>query len=160
MKQILIHYTSETGNTDQIANLLKQHLEKRGFAITMKQIGLEDIVNISELHQFDGILFGTYTYFDGELPFEIEVYYDFLEEIDLTGTVVGVFGSGDTSYALFCHAVDLMKKQFEQTHATVINHTVKVDLYPEDEETLAAIKKLADQFEDALIHSLPVGNPC
>lgn len=49
----------------------------------------------------------SYTYgVDGDLPDEIVDFYEELEEIDLTGKIYGVVGSGDTFYEQFCTAVD------------------------------------------------------
>ena len=53
-------------------------------------------------------LFGTYTYEDGDLPYEVEDFYEEMEGLDLTGKAVGVFGSGDTFYQTFGNAVDTM----------------------------------------------------
>ena len=101
------------------------------------------------LLQYDGILFGTYSYDDGDVPYGVESFHEDLVDINLTGKVVGVFGSGDKSYPSFCGAVDLMKEQFEKAKATVIEHIVKVDGYPEDND-LPSIEQLAAQFKDGL----------
>lgn len=152
MIQVLILYASSTGNTEQIACLLQQNINQKEFNITMKSIEFEEMESDLLTH-YDGILFGTYTYDDGDLPFETEIFCDSLRNIDLKNKVVGVFGSGDTSYISFCEAVDLMKEEFQDSNATVVEHTVKVDLYPDEEEELLSIKKLAGQFQLALADS-------
>ena len=108
MKKILILHTSLTGNTEQIAYMLKTQLDNGEFDITTKDIGYENI-EVGELMDFDGILVGTYTYDDGNLPYEIEDFHDELDDVDLTGKIVGVFGSGDRSYTYFCNAVNLFQ---------------------------------------------------
>lgn len=152
MIQVLILYASSTGNTEQVACLLQQNINQREFNITLKSIEFEEM-ETDWLARYDGILFGTYTYDDGDLPFETEIFCDSLGHIDLKGKVVGVFGSGDTAYTSFCGAVDSMKEEFQRSNATVVDYTVKVDLYPDEEEELLSIKKLADQFQLALTDS-------
>ena len=152
MKQILILYASSTGNTEEIACLLQKYIDAKEFEVTLKNIELGEM-DPDQLLQYDGIFFGPYTYDDGDLPFETEVFFDSLGYIDLKGKVVGVFGSRDTAYFLFCQAVDLMKEEFEHSNAPVIGHTVKVDLYPDENEDLLSIKKLADQFQKVLLDS-------
>ncbi|MBT2569556.1 flavodoxin domain-containing protein [Planococcus sp. ISL-110] len=150
MIHVLILYASSTGNTEEIANLLEQHLDPEVCTVTMENIEM-DRLDPQQLLQYDGILFGTYTYDDGDLPFETELFCDTLRTADLTGKVVGVFGSGDTAYDGFCSAVDLMKVEFKQQNARVIQHSVKVDLSPDEEEELLSIKKLAEEFQQTII---------
>lgn len=44
----------------------------------------------------DICVIATYTYDEGELPFDLEDFYDELPEQDLSGKVYGVVGSGDS----------------------------------------------------------------
>jgi len=69
--------------------------------------------------------------------------------LDLSNKVVGIFGSGDTSYSFFCEAVEIMKDEFALRNAIVLEHTVKVDLYPDLDQDLLAIRKLAYLFQKA-----------
>ena len=149
MKRILILYASSTGNTEEIAFLLNKSLNKEQFEVTLKNLEMEE-TEAKLLLEYDGSLFGTYTYDDGNLPFETEVFSDFLETIDLDGKVIGLFGSGDTSYSHFCQAVEEMKEIFGRTNAFVIGTTVKIDLDPHDDEDFRAIEKLAEEFQHVL----------
>lgn len=151
MIQVLILYASSTGNTEEIADLIEKYLDPTVCETTMENIEMGDM-DPQRLLQYDGILFDTYTYDDGDLPFETDIFCDTLRTVDLTGKVVGVFGSGDTAYDEFCAAVDLMKAEFKQQNARVIQHSVKVDLSP-DEEDLQSIKKLAEEFQDLTTNS-------
>ncbi|MDQ0427217.1 flavodoxin I [Planomicrobium stackebrandtii] len=153
MKKILILYASSTGNTEEIACLMRTYINPKEFEVTRKNIELDNM-DLNFLLNYDGILFGTYTYDDGDLPFETAVFCDSLENVDLSGKVIGVFGSGDAAYSQFCEAVDLMKEKFRHMNATVIDHTVKVDLFPNLLEDLTSIKKLTDQFLKTLSNSI------
>lgn len=150
MKKILILYVSSTGNTEQIAHLLNETLSDKDFDITTLSF---DFTNLDSLNllQYDGILFGTHTYDDGDLPFETEIFLDTLLKLDLSNKVVGIFGSGDTSYSFFCEAVEIMKDEFALRNAIVLEHTVKVDLYPDLDQDLLAIRKLVCLFQKALL---------
>ncbi len=152
MIHVLILYASSTGNTEEIASLLEQHLDPKVYTVSLENIEMGDM-DPQHLLQYDGILFGTYTYDDGDLPFETELFCDTLRTIDLTGKVVGVFGSGDTAYDGFCSAVDLMKVEFRNQNAQVIQHSVKVDLSPDEKEDLQSIEKLAAEFQQTLLNS-------
>src|SRR5574337_317511 len=68
-----------------------------------------------------------------------------LEDLDLTGKVFGVIGSGDTFYDEFCKSVDDFEAAFTKTSATKGADSVKVDLAAED----ADITKL-EAFAEAL----------
>lgn len=149
MKRILILYASSTGNTEEIACLLEESLDREKFEVVLKNLEMEEM-DANELLEYDGILFGTYTYDDGDLPFETEVFSDRLETLDLSGKVIGLFGSGDTAYSLFCQAVDEMKEAFRQTRADIIERTVKIDLDPNEREDFASIQKLAADIQHAL----------
>ena len=59
----------------------------------------------------------TYTYGDGDLPDEIVDFYEDLQEIDLSGKIFGVCGSGDTFYDDFCKSVDDFEAVFTQIGA-------------------------------------------
>lgn len=158
MKRILILYASATGNTEEIAYLLQEAINQKGIEATMKNLQLDEL-DALQLIDYDGILFGTYTYDDGNLPFETEVFSDQLAAIDLRGKVVGIFGSGDTAYYLFCQAVDVMKEKFEETGALVIEHTVKIDLDPSEKEDIASTRKLAEAFQKKLSDIAAIESP-
>lgn len=151
MIQVLILYASSTGNTEEIAKLLEKELDQNVFNITLEALEMGNI-DSHHLLEYDGILFGTYTYDDGDLPFETDIFCDVLRTVNMTGKVVGVFGSGDTAYDQFCSAVDLMKVEFKQQHAETIQHTVKIDLYPDEEEDFQSIKKLATEFQQTALY--------
>ena len=80
------------------------------------------------------IFFGSYTYGDGDLPFELMDFYDEVEDEDLSGKRIGLFGSCDSFYPLYGVALDQFKERFESVGATVIGELVKVDLDPDDKD--------------------------
>ena len=76
----------------------------------------------------------TYTYGDGDLPDEIVDFYEDLQEIDLSGKIFGVCGSGDTFYDDFCKSVDDFEAVFTQIGAKKGADSVKVDLAAEEDD--------------------------
>lgn len=69
-------------------------------------------MDVEELLVYDGIILGFYMWGDGELLFEVEDFYDDLENIDLVGKKVVVFGLGDMVYELFCEVVMIFEECF------------------------------------------------
>jgi len=92
------------------------------------------------------IVFASMTGNDGELPDEIQDFYEDLAGLDLKGKLYGVVGSGDTFYDEFCKAVDDFDRCFAATGAEKGSECVKVDLSAEDED----IEKL-EAFAEELV---------
>lgn len=143
MAEALIIYTSLTGNTEACAEIVSAQLEEHGIDVTMEDVMLSEPEDFLD---YDIVLVGSYTYgVDGVLPDEMEEFHEELAELDLSGKVYGVFGSGDDFYPVFCSAVDDFEEQFEKAGAVKGGTGVKVNLYPEeDDEEL--LKKLADDI--------------
>ncbi|MFD1706475.1 flavodoxin [Siminovitchia sediminis] len=133
MKRILLLYASMTGNTEEMANIAGKYLEEQGIPVTRKCFDADNI-QAEELTEYDGIMFGTYTYDDGDLPWEVEDFYEDLLKIDLTGKRVAVFGSGDSFYPEFGKAVDTMAARFQEVGAVLVDDCVIADLGPDAED--------------------------
>lgn len=143
MAEALIIYTSLTGNTEACAEIVSAQLEEHGIDVTMEDVMLSEP---GDFLDYDIVLVGSYTYgVDGVLPDEMEEFHEELAELDLSGKVYGVFGSGDDFYPVFCSAVDDFEEQFEKAGAVKGGTGVKVNLYPEEEDE-ELLKKLADDI--------------
>lgn len=92
---------------------------------------------------YDGVLFGTYTWGDGDLPYEVEDYYEEMEDVILEGLQVELLGSCDSMYPKYGEALNLMKDQFQKQGAQVVAAPLKIELDPEAEEAQVA-RELAD----------------
>lgn len=141
-----IVYASLTGNTEEIADIVAERLEEKGLEVEIEectQVDADDFLDA------DICVVGSYTYDDVLVPDEIADFYDDLLELDLTGKIYGVVGSGDTFYPCFCQVVDQFDKAFQQTGATKGAESVKVDLAAEEEDIVAL-----EAFADSLIESL------
>ena len=98
-----IVYASMTGNTEEIADIVAKKLEELGHTVDVDEC---TTVDAADFEDADICIVATYTYGDGELPDEIVDFYEDLADLDLSGKIFGVVGSGDTFYDYFCHSVD------------------------------------------------------
>ena len=141
-----IVYASLTGNTEEIADIVAERLEDKGIDVEINectQVDADDFLDA------DICIVGSYTYDDLLVPDEIADFYDDLLELDLTGKLYGVVGSGDTFYPCFCQVVDQFDKVFQSTGAKKGAESVKVDLAAEEDDIVAL-----EAFADSLVQQL------
>lgn len=146
MPTALIIYASFTGTTLGIAEILKDELQQLGIKTELKEC---TEAYADEFLEYDICVVATYTYgSDGDIPEESEDFYYEMEEVDLTGKIFGVLGSGDLIYEKFCPAVDYFDEQFEKSGATRGAEMVKINLQPDDDDK-KDIKAFAKSLSDA-----------
>ncbi|KAF1301360.1 MULTISPECIES: flavodoxin [Enterococcus] len=126
-----IVYASMTGNTEEIADIVAEAMENLAIDVEINECTQ---VDADEFEDADICIVATYTYGDGELPDEIVDFYEDLQELDLSGKIYGVCGSGDTFYDDFCKSIDDFDAVFAKTGATKGAESVKVDLNAEEED--------------------------
>ncbi|EGO2587420.1 flavodoxin [Enterococcus faecalis] len=132
-----IVYASMTGNTEEIADIVAEAFEDLELEVEIDECTQVDAADFEEA---DICVVATYTYGDGDLPDEIVDFYEDLQEIDLSGKIFGVCGSGDTFYDDFCKSVDDFEAVFTQIGAKKGADSVKVDLAAEEDD----IKRLEE----------------
>ena len=88
-----IVYASMTGNTEEIADIVAEAFENMDIEVEINECTQ---VDADEFEEADICVVATYTYDDGDLPDEIVDFYEDLQELDLSGKIYGVCGSGDT----------------------------------------------------------------
>lgn len=133
MGKILMVYASQSGNTEQITDIIAHYLQSGGHDVEVKSFDFDDI-DVDGLQEYDAVLIGTYTWDDGEMPYEVEDFYIDLKDADLTGIITGVYGSADSFYDTFGGAIDLVWNCFTHLGATVIEEKLKIDLTPDAED--------------------------
>lgn len=102
MMKIIVAYHTFSGNTEEVAEILKSCFRQEGFNVTMYRIGSGET---PELHSCDFLLLGTFTWEEGAVPEEVQDYIDF----NYIPSNIAIFGTGDTQFGgevLFCRAVD------------------------------------------------------
>ncbi len=105
--KVVICYLSYSGNTEEIAELLKVQLEADDIDVDMYCIGYGVMPNLFE---YDLVFLGTFTWDKGSTPEEMK---EFAREVEGKPNNVYVFGSGDTQFGgdeLYCRAVDKLAR--------------------------------------------------
>ncbi len=148
--KVLIVYASMTGNTEGIAEELFEIFKEKNCEVVLFECTQTDARAFLDC---DICLIGTYTWGrDGELPDEIVDLYEDMSELDLSGKVYGVFGSGEEFYGNFCKSVDDFDLKFKSVHAVKGAESLKIELEITDSD-----KQKVSDFADDLIqtfHSL------
>ena len=135
-----IGYVSMSGNTEDIANILKESLLSKGVEVEM---GSLDEIEGKSVFDYDCTFIGTYTWGDGDLPYEAEDIYTELDGLDLTGKYAACFGSGDYDYPKFCGAVDVFSKKLEERGCHVFSQQLKVEFAPETDDQVMECQRFA-----------------
>lgn len=144
MNKILIVYASQTGNTELMAESIEAFLEQHNVDVTTKTFDF-DPIDVEELAAYDAVMVGTHTWDDGDLPYEVEDFYEELEDVNIENHLFAVFGSCDSFYETYGGAIDLMAERLEELGATVVAPMLKVDLEP-NKDDIAACEHLAEQL--------------
>ena len=90
MKKIGLIYSFNTVKTKQIAEKIKNNLKD----VTVEEVNAEDITEEKFL-AYDNLILGVPTWFDGELPNYWDEFIPALEDIDLKGKKIAMYGLGD-----------------------------------------------------------------
>lgn len=156
--RIAVVYTSVTGNTKELAEILQDKFqEKRVQAelFTVKEFPLES------LSAYDGLVLGTFTWSNGWsngcIPRVMRKVYRHLERADTGHLATAVFGTGDRFFPDFCAAVDEFRDMlYVQSDLAV---TMKVELRPQSEDIAKCtrfvecmIEKIEGQLPTVLTH--------
>ncbi|GGJ87158.1 flavodoxin [Lentibacillus kapialis] len=144
MAKVLLLYASMTGNTELIAEIVRETVERYGYEVVTKTFEM-DPIDVDELCRYDGLLVGTYSEDDGALPFEVEDFYEDLNDVDITGMAAGVFGSGDSFYATFGGAANALGDRLEKKHARLVPERLIIDLEPDNDDAIRC-QKFAETF--------------
>lgn len=125
-KKIAIVYTSVTGNTKAVADMLNELMPAEQFEVELWKIEEFPFV---ELSRCDALLIGTYTWGSGEIPKEMQTLYEAIENLGRKNLITAVFGTGDSFFAEFCGAVNRFRDML-YVHTTLAA-TLKIELAPE-----------------------------
>ncbi|MCQ6275217.1 flavodoxin [Bacillus sp. V3B] len=132
MSEMIMVFASMTGNTEEMANAIAEGIRQTG-----NDLEINDIIespSASRLEKFDGILLGSYTWGEGDLPDEFLDLYEEMDEINLSGKKAVVFGSGDTAYDQYAGAVDILIEKLKERGAEIVLEGLKVDTSPSPDD--------------------------
>ena len=144
MASVKVVFATITGNNEDVADIIAEALENKGITVDVEEISQVDAFDLEE---FDGVIVWPYTYDEGALPDEGMDFYEDLADVDLSGKVYGVAGSGDTFYGeYFCTAVDDFGTQLAKAGATKGAENVKINLAPDSDEDIEILENFAGEF--------------
>ena len=134
MSKVIIVYTSMTGNTEAMATAVAD-----GVKTVHQDLEMKDGLNImpDELGEYDGIILGSYSWGDGDIPDDFLDFYEEMDGVDLSGKKAAVFGSCDSSFETYGGAVDKLIEKLQECGAEVVLEGLKVELTPNDEDIQA-----------------------
>ncbi|SMQ79794.1 flavodoxin I [Bacillus sp. OV166] len=121
--KIAIVYSSKTGNTEELAQLIFHLFLKKNVMVSLFRI---EQFRVRDLSQFEAVVIGTYTWGNGEIPQEMMELYRAFETQDVKKVLTGVIGTGDSGYPKFCGAVDEFKDML-YVH-TNLSATLKIEV--------------------------------
>jgi len=120
MNKTAIIYSFNTKKTGKIATLIQEGFNDPA----IEMVNAEEITEDTFL-SFDHIIMGVATWFDGELPNYWDEFVPALEEMDLKGKKIALFGLGDQKeYSEnFLDGVGIMGEILEGQGATLLGFT-------------------------------------
>lgn len=142
-------YATLTGNNEDVADVIIAEFERLGVETIKEDISEVEALDLNPTTQ-EILVTVVYTFDLGTLADEAIDFYEDLPDVDLTGIVYGVAGSGDVYYGKdYGTAVDILEKQFTKTAGIQGAPGVKVNLRPDDKATVE-LKK----FTQALVQKV------
>lgn len=124
MAKIGLFFGTDTGNTEMVA---KQMLTKLNNLIGEGVTDLQEIYKKEkeDMSQYDYLILGMPTWYDGELQGDWEEFKPKMEQIDFSGKKVAFFGLGDQyGYAsYFCDALGVFAEIVENKQGTLCGFT-------------------------------------
>lgn len=124
MKKIGIFYSFNTKNTSKIAKQIA-----KAFDAEIAEENVEEMTEDTFL-EYDNLILGVPTWFDGELPNYWDEFVPAIEDMDLSGKKIAIFGLGDQKgYPQnFVDAIGILAEILETQGAEIVGKT-SVDGY-------------------------------
>lgn len=105
--RILLAYTSLSGNTRDVARMVRTRCEALGHAVTWVETDIQTLADVTDRPQHDLYLLGSWTDNAGRTPAEMKRFI--AELVDAVGKPqrLAVFGTGETQWGeeYYCGAV-------------------------------------------------------
>ena len=123
-KKIGLFYGTDTGNTEMVAKMIVEKIEA---ILGADKIDMHEIYQkkSSDMANYDLIVMGQPTWYDGELQGDWEEFIPELKAIDFTNKKVAFLGLGDQyGYAsYFCDSQGVFAEMVEELGGQVIGYT-------------------------------------
>ena len=121
--KIGLFFGSNTGNTEINAGLMKKEFDKVDpNLVEIHNIGL---VDVKKMEEYDAMIVGCPTWNVGELQDDWALKFDSLNDLNLKGKKIAMFGVGDQfGYGdNFCDAIGILGYRFEARGAELVGFT-------------------------------------
>ena len=125
MKKIGLFYSFHTQKTAKVAEKIQKAFgEKDVVAINVEEVDEKSFLG------YDNMILGVPTWFDGELPNYWDEFVPAIEDLDLKGKKVAIYGLGDqVNYSEnFCDGIGIMSRLMEKQGAELVGF-VSADEY-------------------------------
>ena len=125
MKKIGLFYSFHTQKTAKVAEKIQKAFgEKDVVAINVEEVDEKSFLG------YDNMILGVPTWFDGELPNYWDEFVPAIEDMDLKGKKVAIYGLGDqVNYSEnFCDGIGIMSRLMEKQGAELVGF-VSADEY-------------------------------
>ena len=146
---IKLVYASLTGNREMLSDLIIEKFEEQK-DLQIEKLFIEDMIDFDFLDDADAFIIATYTYGEGDLPEEMEEFFEEIGQKDYSGKIYGVIGTGDTIYDEYCVCVDQFNEQIAKTGATNPTENLKIEIEADTDEDFENIDKFIEDFASAL----------
>jgi len=143
-KKVGIIYASMSGRNQRVAEYLQEKFAKLDQPTEINEVSQFDSQKLAD---YDGFVFVSYTYHDGQLPDESLDFFDDLQTIDLTGKCYALTGSSSIKHEHFVRALDYLDQQLNHLGALRATAILKIDL-DADRADLARLDAFCQQFLD------------
>jgi len=121
---ILVAWASRTGNTGNLAQRIKEVLERTGLSVEL--LPVKD-VDWGTLDRWSALVLGSPTYGSGDLHPDWDKPERVLRDLDLTGWPAAVFGCGNPRYVTPWWAVDILENRMKNGGARLVVPSYKAD---------------------------------
>jgi flavodoxin I len=132
-KRIGLFYGSTNGTTEWLAETIADTWAEAGMT-KLEPINIADVDELTDLLEYDYLIIGCPTWDIGELQEDWDVKSPQISDLDMSGKLVAIFGSGDQEGYPdnFQDAIGILGKKFRECGATLVGFT-SIDGYDFDE---------------------------
>lgn len=128
---ICIAYETYSSSTETVVALVASKLTGKGHIVTVKR--MRDGVNPQDLKSADLTIFATPSWFErgkeGQPHISFLNFMDTAQNESFKDMKFALIGLGDSTYAHFCHAIDMLGGFLERHEAKNVTQTLKLDSF-------------------------------
>ncbi|TCI27767.1 nitric oxide synthase [Exiguobacterium sp. SH5S4] len=150
---VAIVYSSMSGNTEEVAELIQATHVNRGDRAVLYEADRIGHREAGSLATYDLVYFGSYTWADGVLPDEMkDTFRLLLKEQSVPIRQAAVFGTGDKMFVHFCRAVDEMAYHLSKFGIPLAGELLKIEQSPRNQpyNVRAWTERLARNAEEGV----------